>query len=74
MRSYLSKLGVNEEEFATKLLQEEGVAVIPGQFFGDNGRGHIRLTFVTEPEERIQTGVKRIADFVSAGIMVRTVQ
>jgi aspartate aminotransferase len=68
MRPYLSKLNLSEEEFAARLLKETRVAVIPGRFFGDNGRGHIRLTFVSEPEERIEMGIRRIADFISAAI------
>ncbi len=67
VRPYLSKLKLNEEEFAGKLLRETGVAVIPGRFFGDNGSGHVRLTFVTETEERIELGFRKIEDFVSAG-------
>lgn len=66
MRPYLSKLRLNEEEFAGGVLKERGVAVIPGRFFGENGRGHIRLTFVSEPEERIELGFQKIADFISA--------
>jgi aspartate aminotransferase len=65
IRSYLAKLHMNEEEFAGRLLREKGVAVIPGRFFGDNGSGHIRLTFVSEPEERIEAGFKKIAEFIS---------
>jgi len=67
MRQYLSKLHVSEEEFATGLLKETGVAVIPGRFFGDSGSGHVRMTFVSESEERIETGIKRMAEFVSGG-------
>jgi aspartate aminotransferase len=67
MRPYLSKLKQDEEEFAGKLLKERGVAVIPGRFFGDNGRGHIRLTFVSESEGRIEEGFKKVADFISRG-------
>lgn len=65
MRPYLSKIHLNEEEFATKLLKETGVAVIPGRFFGESGSGHVRLTFVSEPGERIEMGIKRIAGFLS---------
>ena len=64
MRPYLSKLNLSEEEFAATLLRETGVAVIPGRFFGDNGRGHIRLTFVSESEDRIELGLKRMAEFI----------
>jgi aspartate aminotransferase len=67
IRPYLSRLKLNEEEFADRLLKKEGVAVIPGRFFGENGAGHVRLTFVTEPEERIESGFKKIAEFISAG-------
>ena len=66
MHPYLSKLKLNEEEFAGRVLKERGVAVIPGRFFGENGSGHIRLTFVSEPEERIELGFQKIADFISA--------
>ncbi len=65
MRPYLSKLKLNEEEFAAKLLRETGVAVIPGRFFGDNGRGHVRLTFVSESEERIELGFRKISEFIA---------
>ncbi len=65
MRPYLTKLKLNEEEFAARLLKDTGVAVIPGRFFGDHGRGHIRLTFVSESEERIELGFRKIAEFIS---------
>lgn len=66
MQSYLSKLRIDEEEFCSQLLNETGVAVIPGRFFGENGRDHIRMTFVTEPDERIEAGVKKMANFITA--------
>jgi len=66
MRYYLARLGLDEEEFASQLLEEKGVAVIPGRFFGDNGVGHVRLTFVSEPEERIEDGIRKIGEFTSS--------
>jgi aspartate aminotransferase len=66
MRPYLSKLNVNEEDFASRLLKQTGVAVIPGRFFGENGRNHIRLTFVTESDQRIEAGIVKMAEFVSS--------
>jgi len=65
MRPYLAKLHKTEEEFAKQLLDQTSVAVIPGGFFGENGKGHVRMTFVTEPEERIQLGMEKIAQFLS---------
>ena len=67
MRSYLSKLHMTEEEFAQQLLNETKVAVIPGRFFGEHGKGHVRMTFVTEPEERIKLGLERMAQFLNTG-------
>jgi aspartate aminotransferase len=65
IRAYLTKLKLDEEQFAARLLAEKGVAVVPGGYFGNNGRGHVRLTFVSEPDERIEMGIKRIAEFAS---------
>jgi aspartate aminotransferase len=64
MRQYLAKIKKTEEEFAKQLLDKTSVAVIPGRFFGENGKGHVRMTFVTEPEERIQLGFEKIAQFL----------
>ncbi len=66
LRSYLTRLHETEEQFAEKLLTEESVAVIPGGFFGENGRGHVRMTFVTEPEERIEMGMEKMARYLGA--------
>ena len=44
----------------------KGVVVIPGSFFGEMGADHVRMTFVSEPEERIELGVKQIAEYVSS--------
>ena len=62
---YLTKLHQTEEQFAGKLLSEAGVAVIAGGFFGENGRGHVRVSFVTEPEDRIELGIERIARYLN---------
>jgi aspartate aminotransferase len=64
MRRYLAAMSRDEEEFCNRLLYRKGVVAIPGSFFGQKGAGHIRMTFVSEPEERINVGVKRIAEYV----------
>ncbi len=66
MRDYLTKRNQTEEEFADTLFRNTNVAVIPGRFFGDNGMGHIRLTFVSETEERIRLGLEKIAQYLNA--------
>jgi aspartate aminotransferase len=65
IRAYLREIHLNEEDFSTRLLNDTGVAVIPGRFFGENGTGHVRMTFVSEPEERIREGIKKMAEYIS---------
>ncbi len=60
---YLRDLKINEEKFAEQLLKAKKVVVIPGRYFGESGKNHCRLTFVSENEKRIEGGIKRIADF-----------
>lgn len=61
----LKKLNMNDEQFSNKLLKEKEVVVIPGRFFGSLGQNHIRLTFVSETEERINQGIKKIAEVLA---------
>lgn len=39
--------GITAAQLATKLLQEYGVALLPGTAFGAAGEGHLRLSFAT---------------------------
>jgi len=64
MRQYLKSMERNEEEFCNRLMSRKGVVVIPGSFFGEKGAGHVRMTFVSEPEQRIEQGVRRIGEYV----------
>jgi aspartate/methionine/tyrosine aminotransferase len=41
----LARTGESVEGFARRLLQEEGVAVLPGGGFGPGGEGHLRLSY-----------------------------
>jgi len=64
MRRYLAAMNRDEEEFCNRLLYRKAVVAIPGSFFGAKGAGHLRLTFVSEPEERIELGMKRMGEYV----------
>jgi aspartate/methionine/tyrosine aminotransferase len=44
--------------FADRLLEEEGVVVMPGAAFGAGGEGFFRISFVTSPE-RIAEAARR---------------
>ncbi len=54
------------KEFSEKLLLHEKVVTIPGSFFGSNGENYLRLTFVAEPEQRIEEGFQRFKRFVNS--------
>lgn len=64
LRHYLKAMARDEQEFCNRLLTEKGIVTIPGSFFGEKGVGHVRLTFVSEPEERIKLGIQRIGEYV----------
>ncbi|RLE78189.1 MAG: class I and II aminotransferase [Thermoprotei archaeon] len=64
IKYYLEKMRRDDEEFANRLLYRKNVVVIPGSHFGDTGKGHVRMTFVSETEDRIREGMKRIGAYV----------
>lgn len=41
----IKKFNMTSEEFATRLLYEEKVVVVPGNAFGDSGEGFIRISY-----------------------------
>lgn len=41
----IKEFGMSSEEFATRFLQEEKVAVVPGTAFGDSGEGYVRISY-----------------------------
>ncbi len=50
--------GVPSALFAERLLEDEGVVVMPGSGFGAGGEGFFRISFITSPE-RIAEAAKR---------------
>lgn len=61
VKPYLENLGINDEEFALRLLKQCHVATVPGSAFGKEGEGHLRLTFAKEDEKAIEEGVAKIS-------------
>lgn len=41
----IKSTGLTSEEFCNRLLQEQHVAVIPGDAFGESGEGHVRISY-----------------------------
>lgn len=62
----IEDLGLTDEEFAVRLLDEHGVAVTPGSAFGEQGRSHVRIAFGAVPLETLDEALGRIQTFVSA--------
>ncbi|HOF10897.1 MAG TPA: pyridoxal phosphate-dependent aminotransferase [Opitutaceae bacterium] len=58
----ISKFGMSDTEFCSKLLEQEKVAVVPGSAFG--AEGYMRLSYATS-DEIIKKGVERLARFCS---------
>ena len=61
----VSGVGLSSDEFANRLLDEAGVAALPGTAFGDYGEGYLRLSFANSLAN-IETALDRIRKFVSA--------
>lgn len=59
----IQKTGLDDNEFAEQLLQEERVAVVPGRAFGDSGKGFVRMSYATA-YEKIEEALERIMRFV----------
>ena len=62
----ISRFGMTSEEFATRFLEEEKVAVVPGTAFGACGEGFIRVSYayslknLKEALGRMERFVKRL--------------
>ncbi|SMR72070.1 arginine:pyruvate transaminase [Aliiroseovarius halocynthiae] len=57
--------GLSGEEFALRLLDEEHIAVMPGESFGHAAAGHIRIA-MTINDDRFLDAVERLIRFANA--------
>lgn len=57
-----SRLG--SPEFAERLLDERGVAVVPGTGYGASCERFVRISVGTEPRDRLVTGVSAVASLI----------
>ena len=55
--------GLSSDEFCQRLLEEQKVAVIPGNAFGQSGEGHVRISYSYSVEHLIEA-LRRIELFV----------
>ncbi len=59
----IKKFGMTSDEFATKLLEKEKLAVVPGTAFGDCGEGFLRISYAYSME-RLKEALSRIKHFI----------
>ena len=59
----VAKSGMDENNFAEALLQEEKVAVVPGSAFGESGAGFVRMAYATA-YEKIEEALNRMERFM----------
>ncbi len=59
----IKKFGMTSDEFATKLLMEEKVAVVPGTAFGDCGEGFLRISYAYSLED-LKAALERLERFI----------
>ncbi|MBQ7616263.1 MAG: aminotransferase class I/II-fold pyridoxal phosphate-dependent enzyme [Butyrivibrio sp.] len=60
----IKKFGMTSDEFCTRLLKEEKLAVVPGTAFGDCGEGYIRVSYAYSLEN-LKAAMERLERFIS---------
>ena len=60
----IREFGMTSEEFATKLLKEQKVAIVPGTAFGDCGEGFLRISYAYSVEN-LKRALDRLRAFVT---------
>lgn len=59
----IKKFGMSSDEFATRLLKEEKIAVVPGTAFGDCGEGFLRISYAYSIDD-LKAALERIERFI----------
>lgn len=59
----ISEFEMTSEEFATRFLMEEKVAVVPGTAFGDCGEGFLRISYAYSLED-LKEAIGRLGTFI----------
>lgn len=59
----IREFGMSSDEFATRFLEEEKVAVVPGTAFGDCGEGFLRISYAYSLDN-LKLAIGRLKNFV----------
>lgn len=60
----IKEFGMTSEEFATRFLEEEKVAAVPGTAFGDSGEGYLRISYAYSLDT-LKIAMERLSRFVN---------
>ena len=60
----IERFGLSSDEFATRVLQEEHLAVVPGTAFGESGEGFLRISYAYSIDE-LKEAMVRLERFIS---------
>lgn len=60
----IKEFGMTSDEFATRFLEEERVAAVPGTAFGDCGEGYLRISYAYSLE-KLKVAIGRLEHFVT---------
>lgn len=60
----IKEFGMSSDEFATRLLREERVAVVPGTAFGDCGEGFLRISYAYSLDN-LKVAIGRLEKFIT---------
>lgn len=66
----IKEFGMSSEAFATRFLEEEKVAVVPGSAFGECGEGFLRVSYAYSLED-LKEAIGRLGDFVGRLMNIR---
>jgi aspartate/methionine/tyrosine aminotransferase len=58
----VSSFGLTSDELASRILEQAGVALLPGTSFGANGEGFLRISYANSMEN-IQLALERLESF-----------
>lgn len=60
----IKEFGMTSDEFATRFLEEEKVAVVPGTAFGDCGEGFLRISYAYSLE-KLKLAIGKLEHFIT---------
>ncbi len=60
----IKKFGMSSDDFCTRLLMEEKLAVVPGSAFGDCGEGYIRISYAYSLDN-LKAAMERLERFIA---------